>query len=98
MNNLESLVEWVPRPRQCHPCEQLQNRGNCGCFKPGLTFFQAGADVNAAVAQESAISQPILRQLPPGASPPFLLTYNASSVPILQLGLGGQGLSEQALL
>jgi len=39
MNNLESLVEWVPRPRQCHPCEQLQNRGNCGCFKPGLTRF-----------------------------------------------------------
>ena len=36
-NNLESLVEWVPRPRQCHPCEQLQNRGNCGCFKSGLT-------------------------------------------------------------
>src|ERR1700683_5311256 len=34
---LESLVEWVPRPRQCHSCEQLQNRGNCGCFKPGLT-------------------------------------------------------------
>src|SRR5690348_11025152 len=60
-------------------------------------FFQPGANVNAAVAQVSAISQPILRQLPPGASPPFLLTYNASSVPILQLGLGGRGLSEQAL-
>ncbi len=50
-------------------------------------FFQPGADINAAVAQVSAISQPILRQLPPGASPPFLLTYNASSVPIVQLGL-----------
>ncbi len=60
-------------------------------------FFQPGADINAAVAQVSAISQPILRQLPPGASPPFLLTYNASSVPILQLGLAGSGLSEQAL-
>ena len=60
-------------------------------------FFQPGADVNAAVAQVSAISQPILRQLPPGTTPPFLLTYNASSVPILQLGLGGRGLSEQAL-
>ncbi len=60
-------------------------------------FFQPGADINAAVAQVSAISQPILRQLPPGTTPPFLLTYNASSVPILQLGLGGSGLSEQAL-
>ena len=60
-------------------------------------FFQPGADVNAAVAQVSAISLPILRQLPPGTTPPFLLTYNASSVPIVQLGLGGRGLSEQAL-
>ena len=60
-------------------------------------FFQPGADINAAVAQVSAISQPILRQLPPGTTPPFLLTYNASSVPILQLGLSGRGLSEQAL-
>src|SRR5579872_4244873 len=60
-------------------------------------FFQPGADINAAVAQVSAISQPILRQLPPGTTPPFLLSYNASSVPILQLGLSGRGLSEQAL-
>src|SRR5262249_25130025 len=60
-------------------------------------FFQPGADINAAVAQVSAISQPILRQLPPGSTPPFLLTYNASSVPIIQLGLSGQGLSEQEL-
>ena len=60
-------------------------------------FFQPGADINAAVAQVSAISQPILRQLPPGAVPPFLLTYNASSVPIIQLGLSGRGLSEQSL-
>ena len=60
-------------------------------------FFQPGVDVNAALAQVSAVSQPILRQLPPGATPPFLLTYNASSVPVIQLGLSGRGLSEQAL-
>jgi len=60
-------------------------------------FFQPTADINAAVAQVSAISLPILRQLPPGTTPPFLLTYNASSVPILQLGLGGRGMTEQAL-
>jgi hypothetical protein len=41
-NNLESLVEWVPRPRQCHPCEQLQRRENCGCFKSGLTGGSLG--------------------------------------------------------
>ena len=60
-------------------------------------FFQPNADINSAVAQVSAISQPVLRQLPPGTTAAFLLTYNASSVPIIQLGLSGQGLSEQAL-
>ena len=60
-------------------------------------FFQPGADVKSAVAEVSAISQPILRQLPPGATPPFLLVYSASSVPIIQLGLSGRGISEQAL-
>jgi len=60
-------------------------------------FFQPGANVSAALAQVSAVSQPILRQLPPGTTPPFLITYNASSVPIIQLGLSGRGMSEQAL-
>jgi hypothetical protein len=41
-NNLESLVEWVPRPRQCHPYERLQNRENCGCFISGITGAWVG--------------------------------------------------------
>ena len=49
------------------------------------------------MAQVSAASNAVLRQLPPGVTPPFLLTYNASSVPILQIGLGGKNLSEQQL-
>jgi len=60
-------------------------------------FFQPGADVKSAIAEVTSISQSILLQLPPGTTAPFLLTYNASSVPIVQLGLGGRGLSEQAL-
>ncbi len=60
-------------------------------------FFQPGADVKTAIAEVTAISQPVLQQLPPGTTAPFLLTYNASSVPILQLGLGGRGMSEQSL-
>lgn len=60
-------------------------------------FFQPSVDINAAMAQVSAISQPVLRQLPPGTTAPFLLAYNASSVPIIQLGLSGRGLSEEAL-
>jgi multidrug efflux pump subunit AcrB len=49
------------------------------------------------VAQVTAVSQSQVRSLPPGATPPFILQYNASSVPILQLGLSGQGLNEQQL-
>ncbi|MCC6341961.1 MAG: efflux RND transporter permease subunit [Bryobacterales bacterium] len=60
-------------------------------------FFQPNADVNAATAQVASVSQSVLRQLPAGITPPFMLVYNASSVPILQLGLGGEGLSEQQL-
>ena len=60
-------------------------------------FFQPNANIQAAMAQVSAISQPVLRQLPPGTTAPFLIEYNASSVPIIQLGLSGRGLSEQAL-
>ncbi len=60
-------------------------------------FFHSGTSVDAAVAQMTAISQTVTRQMPPGATPPLIIRFNASSVPILQLGLGGQGLSEQAL-
>ena len=60
-------------------------------------FFQPGVKTEAAVAQITAISQSVLRQLPPGTNAPFIITYNASTVPILQLGLSGVGLSEQQL-
>jgi multidrug efflux pump subunit AcrB len=60
-------------------------------------FFQPDVNIDAAMAQVSAVSQPVLRQLPPGTTAPFLLAYNASSVPIIQLGLSGRGLSEEAL-
>jgi multidrug efflux pump subunit AcrB len=60
-------------------------------------FFQPGVKTEAAVAQITAISQSVLRSLPPGTNAPFIITYNASTVPILQLGLSGNGLSEQQL-
>ena len=60
-------------------------------------FFQPGVQVAAAVAQLTASSQPALRQMPPGITPPLVISYSASSVPILQLALSGQGLSEQQL-
>ena len=60
-------------------------------------FLQPGASVDAATAQVTAASQSILRQMPPGVVPPFILTYNASSVPIIQLALSSNVLSESHL-
>src|SRR6476469_9214128 len=60
-------------------------------------FLQPGAKIDLAVAQTTAVSQALLRQAPVGTVPPFIITYNASSVPIIQLALSGQGLSEQQL-
>ena len=60
-------------------------------------FFQPGADVPSAIAEITAIAQTQLRQFPPGTTPPLVISYSASSVPVLQLSLSGEGLSEQAL-
>ena len=60
-------------------------------------FMQPNASIDRAVAQITASSQTQLRQLPPGTTPPLIIAYSASSVPVLQLALSGQGLSEQKL-
>jgi len=60
-------------------------------------YFQPNVNVEGALAQVTAVSQTILRRMPPGAVPPFILQYNASSVPIIQLALGGKTLSEAEL-
>ncbi|OUL32490.1 RND transporter [Nostoc sp. RF31YmG] len=60
-------------------------------------FFQPGAKIEAAVAQLTSITQTILRVLPPGITPPLIIRYNASNVPILQLSVSSKSLSEQEL-
>jgi CzcA family heavy metal efflux pump len=60
-------------------------------------YFQPDADIRTATAQVTSISQTVLRQMPPGITPPLILNYSASTVPILQLALSGKGLSEQQL-
>src|ERR1022692_5217116 len=60
-------------------------------------FFQPHVNIGAAVAQVTAISQVQLRMLPPGTTPPFVIQYNASSVPVLQLGVSAPGYNEQQL-
>ncbi len=60
-------------------------------------FLRQGASVDAGVAQITAIAQTILRQLPPGQTPPLIIRYSASTVPILQYSLSSRTLSEQEL-
>jgi multidrug efflux pump subunit AcrB len=60
-------------------------------------YFQPSVDITAAQAQVTAISQTQLKQLPPGTTPPLMLAYNASSVPIIQLALSSDTLSQSAL-
>ena len=60
-------------------------------------FLQPSARLDTANAQITAISQTVLRQYPPGTTPPLIINYSASSVPILQLALSGDGLAEQQL-
>lgn len=60
-------------------------------------FFHPSVDISVANAQVTAIAQTMLKQMPPGTTPPLILNYNASTVPILQVALGGKGLTEQNL-
>ena len=68
---------------------------------PGITvikfYFQPGARVDAGVAQLTSISQTLLRALPPGTTPPLIIRYSASSVPVLQIGVSSEKLSETQL-
>src|ERR1700761_66242 len=60
-------------------------------------YFQPSAKVELAISQITSIMQTILRIVPPGTTPPLILKYDASSVPILQLSLSGEGMSESQL-
>ncbi|PLZ03787.1 RND transporter [Burkholderia sp. WAC0059] len=68
---------------------------------PGIAiiklFLQPGASLQTAIAQTVASEQAQLRQMPPGATPPLVISYSASSIPVIQLGLSSKTMSEQAL-
>ena len=68
---------------------------------PGMTviklFFQPGVDINLAMAQVESFAQVSLKQMPPGIQPPLILKYNASSVPIIQLAMSSDRLTEAQL-
>src|SRR5271170_311895 len=60
-------------------------------------YFQPGVDIRTATAQVTSISQTVLKQMPPGVTPPLILNYSASTVPILQLAFSSPTLGEQKI-
>src|SRR5579872_7263040 len=58
-------------------------------------FFHPTVDIRTATAQVTSLSQTVLKQMPPGITPPLILNYNAATVPILQLGLSSPALAEK---
>ncbi|CAN7661472.1 efflux RND transporter permease subunit [Caballeronia sp. LjRoot34] len=73
---------------------ESQSIPNYGIVK---IFFQPGVDISKALAEVGAASQTVLKQMPPGVTPPTVLSFNASTVPILQLALSSRKLSEATL-
>jgi multidrug efflux pump subunit AcrB len=70
---------------------ESQSIANYGIIK---IFFQPTVNINAALAQVNGMSQTVLKQMPPGITPPLILSFNASSVPILQIALSSDKMSE----
>ncbi|MCW3128434.1 MAG: acriflavin resistance protein [Bacteroidetes bacterium] len=68
---------------------------------PGISmlkiYFEPGSDIGAAIAQMSAVSNTALRSMPPGMTPPVILQYNASNVPVAQITLSSKNLSEDKI-
>ena len=60
-------------------------------------FFQPGADISSGVSQITAVSQSVIRSMPPGITPPFIVRFNATDVPILQLGISSPQRTEAQL-
>lgn len=73
---------------------ESQSLGGVGVVK---VYFQPGVDIRTAMSQVTAVSQTLLKQMPPGITPPQILNYSASSVPIFQVALSSNSLSEQKL-
>src|ERR1700722_1229188 len=73
---------------------ESQSLNGMGVIK---VFFHPNVKIDMAIAQITAISQSTLKGLPPGITPPLVITYNASSVPILQLSLSSKTLSESVV-
>src|ERR1700712_3012485 len=92
------IVSFYERslPNAVNDIEHIESQSipNYGIIK---IFFQPTVNINAALAEVSAMSQTVLKLMPAGITPPTILSFNASSVPILQLALSSNQLSETTL-
>src|ERR1700688_1519475 len=82
---------WLPNAVNDIEHIESQSIVNYGIIK---IFFQPTVNINAALAQVNGMSQTVLKQMPPNITPPLILSFNASSVPIFQLALSSDKLSE----
>src|ERR1700759_2783611 len=73
---------------------ESQSYSGVGVIK---VHFQPGVQIDLAIAQVTALAQSVVHLMPPGTLPPYGLKYDASSVPIVQVSLGGKGLSQTEL-
>ena len=78
---------------QVNDIEHIESQSLAG-YGVVKVYFQPNVNINAALAQITAASQTVLKLLPPGITPPYVLSFNASSVPILQLALSSNALSQ----
>src|ERR1700761_7960882 len=78
---------------QVNDIEHIESQSLAG-YGVVKVFFQPNVNINSALAQITAASQTVLKLLPPGITPPYVLSFNASSVPILQLALSSNSLSQ----
>ena len=81
---------------QVNDIEHLESQSLSG-YGVVKIFFQPNVNINAAMAQVTAASQTVLKLLPPGINPPYVLLFNASSVPILQLALSSKSIHQMQL-
>jgi len=91
VNNFERFLTTV-----VNDIEHIESQSLTGIAVVKI-FFQPGAKIEAATAQVTAVSQAAIRAMPPGTTPPFIIRYSASNVPILQVALESDALSEQQL-
>src|SRR5919106_353996 len=98
-DDMEKRIAWISERAITTTVNDIEHMESQSMF--GVTvikvFFHPGAKIEAAVAQLNSVNQTILRVLPPGIFPPFIIRYDATNVPVLQLGLSSKTLSEQEL-